>query len=124
MPICEVNGLRSKGAIIFTEIEGNTTIDEDVHAKLKDLSTHPAMVLQSFMARSQGFAIGGQQSGMASVMDMSSVTDMSARSGDAAAPAAAGSIATERATRSATMVRPLRIRSGWDENRFLGPTVK
>ena len=102
-------------------------IEEDVPAKLKDLSTQPAMVPQSSMARSQGFAICGQQSGMASVMDMSLVMDMSARCGDfelTPAPAAAGSIATDRATRSARMVRPLRMGSGLYENRFLSLTVK
>ena len=71
MPICEVNGLRSKGAIIFAKVEGNTMIEEDVPAKLKDLSTQPAMLPQSSMAWSHGFAMGGQQSCMSSVIDMS-----------------------------------------------------
>jgi len=70
--------LRSKGAIIFTEVAGNTMISEDVPAKLKHFSTQVAMLPQSSMAWSHGFALGGQQSCMSPVMDMSSVMDMSA----------------------------------------------
>ena len=89
-------------------------IEEDVPAKLKHFNAQVAMAPQLSMARSHGFAMGGQQSRMSSDMDMSSVTDMSpvvdmfARSGDFAltpAPAAAGSIATDRLIRSARMVR-------------------
>ena len=85
-------------------------IEEDVSAKLKHFKAQVAMVPQLSMAGSHGFAMGGQQSCMLSVMDMSSVLDMSARSGDVEltpAPAAAGSIATDRLTRSARMVRPV-----------------
>ena len=85
-------------------------ISEDVPAKLKHFSTQVAMLPQLSMAWSQGFAMGGQQSCMSSVMDTSSVMDMSAQSGDfelTPAPAAVGSIATDRATRSARMVRPM-----------------
>src|SRR5262249_6360022 len=79
----------------------NTTI-EDVPAKLKHLSAQVAMLPQLSMAFSHGSAFWGQQSGM------SSIADMPAGAGDLTpAPPAAGSSATERATRSARMVRPL-----------------
>jgi hypothetical protein len=58
-------------------------IEEDVPAKLKHFSAQVAMLPQSSMAW-HGFALGGQQSCMSSVMDMSSgiamfsVMDMSA----------------------------------------------
>ena len=84
-------------------------ISEDVLAKLKHFSTQVAMLPQSSMAWSQGFAMGGQQSCMPSVIDMPSVMDMSAWFGDfelTPAPAATGSIATDRATKRARMVRP------------------
>ena len=84
--------------------------EEDVLAKLKHFNAQVAMVPQWSMAGPHGFASGGQQSRMSSVIDTSSVMDMSARSGDfelAPAPAAAGSIATDRLTKSARMVRPV-----------------
>jgi hypothetical protein len=71
VPICEENGLRSKGAIIFAKVAGNTTVEKDVPAKLKHFSAQVAMLPQSSMAWSHGFAMGGQQSGMSSVIDMS-----------------------------------------------------
>jgi len=76
----------------------------DVPRKLKHLSAQVAMAPQSSMAFSHGLALGGQQSGMSSVMEMP------AASGDftlTPALAAAGSIATDRAIRSATMVRAM-----------------
>ena len=90
--------------------------EEDVPAKLKHFSAQVAMVPQWSMAVPHGFASGGQQSCMSSFIDTSSVIDtpsvmdMSARSGVfelAPAPAAAGSIATDRLTKSARMVRPV-----------------
>jgi hypothetical protein len=93
--------LPAKESVIFAEVEGNTII-EDVPAKLKHFSAQVAMVPQPSMAFSHGLDLWGQQS------DMSSVIDMSAGSGDlelTPATPAAGSIATDRATRSARMVR-------------------
>jgi hypothetical protein len=59
---------------------------------------------------------------------MSSIADMSADSGDLAlalAPPAAGRNATDRATRSASMVRPMFMGQTCDKNsRFLGRAVK
>jgi hypothetical protein len=92
--------LPANESVIFAEVEGNTII-EDVPAKLKHFSAQVAMVPQSSMAFSHGLVLWGQQS------DMSSVIDMSTGSGDlelTPAPAA-GSVATDRATRSATIVR-------------------
>jgi len=69
--------------------------------KLKHLSAQVAMVPQSSMAFSHGLALCGQQSGMSSVMEMPAASD------DLTimpALAAAGSIATDRAIRSTTMV--------------------
>jgi hypothetical protein len=94
-------------------------IAEDVPAKLKHFNAQVAMVPQLSMAGSHGFAIGGQHSCMSSAMDMSSVMDMSARSGDfefTPLPAAAGSIATDRLTRSARMVRPMLMDQASREN--------
>jgi hypothetical protein len=79
-------------------------IEEEVPAKLKHFSAQVPIVPQLSMAGSHGFAIGGQQSCISSVMDMS------AWSGDfefTPAPAAAGSIATDRLIRTARMVRPM-----------------
>ena len=84
--------------------------DEDVPATLKHFNAQVAMVPQWSMAGPHGFASGGQQSCMSSLIDTSSVMDMSARSGVfelTPAPAAAGSIATDRLTKSARMVRPV-----------------
>jgi hypothetical protein len=102
--------LCSKGAIIFAKLAGNVMNEEDVPAKLKHFNAQVPMVPQWSMAGPHGFASGGQQSCMSSLIDTSSVMDMSARSGDfelTPAPAAAGSIATDRLTKSATMVRPM-----------------
>ena len=107
-PVCEENGLCSKGAIIFAKLAGNVMNEEDVPAKLKHFNAQVAMVPQWSMAGPHGFASGGQQSCMSSPMDTSSVMDMSAWTGVftlTPAPAAAGSIATERLTKSARMVR-------------------
>jgi hypothetical protein len=52
--------------------------EEDVPAKLKHFSAQVAMEPQLSMAWLHGFASGGQQSCMSSVMDTSSVMDMSA----------------------------------------------
>jgi len=54
--VCEENGLRSKEAIIFTEVAGNTMIEKDVPAKLKHFNAHVAMVAQLSIAGSHGFA--------------------------------------------------------------------
>jgi len=79
-------------------------IEDNVPTKLKHFSTQVAMAAQSSMAFPHGFALCGQQS------DMSSIMDMSAGSGDLAltpAPPAAGSIATDKAIRTARIVRPM-----------------
>jgi hypothetical protein len=95
--------LAASGIVMLAKAEGNTMIDDAMPAKLKHFSAHVAMLPQLSMAFSHGLALGGQQSGMPSI------TDMSAGSGDLTftpAPTAAGSIATARAMRSARMVRP------------------
>ncbi len=102
LPVCEENELVANDAVIFAEVDGNTIVEDDVPAKLKHFSAQVAMVPQSSMAFSHGLALWGQQS------DISSVIDMSVGSGDlelTPAPLAAGSIATDRATRSARIVR-------------------
>jgi recombinational DNA repair protein RecT len=100
VPVCEENGLLAKNAVIFTQAEGKTMIEDNVPAKLKHLSTQVAMAAQSSM---HGLAFCGQQSVISSIMDMS------AASGDLAlTPAlpAAGSVATDKAIRTARIVRP------------------
>jgi len=102
--------LCSKGAIIFAKLAGNVMNEEDVPAKLKHFNAQFAMVPQWSMAGPHGFASGGQQSCMSSLIDTSWVMDMSAWSGVfelTPAAAAAGSIATDRLTRTARMVRPM-----------------
>src|SRR4051812_22489186 len=111
-PVCEENGLCSKGAIIFAKLAGKVMNEEDVPATLKHFNAQVAMVPQWSMAGPHGFASGGQQSCMSPPIDTSSVMGMSTWSGDferAPAPAAAGSIATDRLTKSARMVRPTRM---------------
>jgi hypothetical protein len=94
----------AKNVAIFAQAEGETMIEDNVPAKLKHLSTQVAMAAQSSMAFSHGFALCGQQSVISSIMDMS------IGSGDLTltpAPLAAGSIATDKARRSARIVRPM-----------------
>ena len=79
-------------------------IEDNVPAKLKHFSTQLAMAAQSSMAFSHGVALCGQQSVISSIMDMP------AGSGDLTlvpAPLAAGSIATDKAIRTARIVRPV-----------------
>jgi len=95
--------LLAKNAVIFAQAEGKTMIEDNVPAKLKHLSTQVAMAAQSSIAFSHGLALCGQQSVISSIMDMS------AASGDFAltpAAPAAGSIATDKAIRTARIVRP------------------
>jgi hypothetical protein len=95
--------LAANDAVIVAKAEGNT-MTADVPRKLKHLSAQVAMAPQSSMAFSHGLALGGQQSGMSSVMEMP------AASGDfTLTPAlpAAGRVATDTAIRSVTMVRAM-----------------
>jgi hypothetical protein len=85
---------------IFAEVDGNTMFENDVAAKLKHFRAQAAIEVQSSMALSQGLALGGQQS-------MSAMADVSADLTLMRAPATAGSIATDRAIRTARMVRPM-----------------
>jgi hypothetical protein len=91
---------------IPAELEGNTMLKNDVGAKLKHFSAQVAIEPQSPVVLSQGLAAWGQQSDMSSMADVSAA-DMSADLTPRRAPAAAGSIATDRAIRSARMVRPM-----------------
>ena len=89
---------------ILAKLEGNTMVENDVVAKLKHFSAQAAIEAQSSMPLSQGLALWGQQSGMSSIADMAVISaDLTLWR----APAAAGSIATDRAIRSARMVRPM-----------------
>ena len=109
LPICDENGLLPNKGVIFAKVAGNAMVDDDVAAKPKHFSAQVAMVPQSSMALSHGFAFGQQSC-------MSSIADMSACAGDLTltpAPAAAGSSATETATRSARMVRPMLMGQAW-----------
>jgi hypothetical protein len=82
--------------------------ENDVVAVLKHFKAQVAIEAQPSMALSQGLVMGGQQS-MSSMVD---VADMSVGLTLARAPAAAGNIATDRAIRSARMVRPVLINQG------------
>jgi hypothetical protein len=94
------------GAGILAALEGNTMLEHDVSAKLKHFRAQAAIEAQSPMALSQGLVMGGQQS------DMSSIADISVDWTATRAPAPAGSIATDRAIRSARMVRPMLMDQG------------
>jgi hypothetical protein len=75
-------------------------MSEDAPTKLKHFTRQVAMAPQSSIALSQGLGIGGQQSGMSSTTDV--------RSGDLTltpTSLAAGTTATEKATRKARMSR-------------------
>src|SRR5436190_6688030 len=77
-------------------------IEDAVPENVKHLSAHITIEEQPSIALSQGFAVCGQQS-------VSSIADMSAVSVDfTAAPTtpAAGSMAIDKAIRSANIVRP------------------
>jgi hypothetical protein len=63
--------LVANDAVIFAEVDGNSIVEDDVPVKLKHFSAQVAMVAQSSIAFSHGFALWGQQS-MSSVMDMPS----------------------------------------------------
>jgi hypothetical protein len=121
VPVCEENGLPANGVAIFAKVEGNTMIEDDPLQKLKHFSAHVAMLPQSSIW-AHGVALLGQQSCISSIMDDSdSAGDLELTP----APPTAGSIATDRAIRSARMVRPMLMGSGLDENNsFPGPGVK
>jgi hypothetical protein len=106
LPVCEENESIAIESGIFAELEGNTMLKNDVGAKLKHFSAQVAIEAQSPVALSQGLAVWGQQSDMSSMADVSAA-DMSADLTPRRAPAAAGSIATDTAIRSARMVRPM-----------------
>jgi hypothetical protein len=99
---------------IFAELDGNTMFENDAPAKPKHFSAQVAidaqspMTLSQVLALSQVSAIWGQQSGM-------SMADISVESADLTLMRApAGSIATDRAIRSARMVRPM-LMDLWSE---------
>jgi hypothetical protein len=89
-------------ACIFAALEENTMFENDVAAKLKHIRAQAAIEAQSPIALSQGRVMGGQQS----MSSMADVADISVGMTLTRAPTAAGSIATDRAIRSARMVRP------------------
>jgi len=122
-----VNGLTAIEASILAELEGNTMVENDVVAKLKHVREQVAIEAQSPMALSQGLALSqrsamwGQQSGMSAMADISVISP------DATvmrAPAAAGSIATDRAIKSAKRVRPVLMVYTGENSRLLGLVVK
>jgi hypothetical protein len=49
--------LAANAAVIFAEVDGNRIVDDNVPAKLKHFSAQVAMVAQSSMAFSHGFAL-------------------------------------------------------------------
>jgi hypothetical protein len=121
VPVVEENELLENGVAIFAEVEGNTMIEDDAPEKLKHFSAHVAMLPQSSIWV-HGFALLGQQSCISSIMDAS---DGAGNLELTPTLPAAGSIATDRAIRSARMVRPMHMGQGLDENNsFPGPGVK
>src|SRR5262249_33435565 len=101
LPICERNELLSNCGLTLAAIDQNATIDEAVCENPKHLRAQAAIEAQPSIALSQGLASGGQQS--------SPIADMSDIPADFRAtpiPAAAGSMATDRAITNARMVRP------------------
>ena len=105
MPACELNGFVSKAGPKFAMCEGKMMAKDAV---LEHLSAQVAMDEQPSIVLSQGFALCGQQS-------ISSMADISAISVDftaAPTPPAAGSTATDKAIRSANMIRTRFMASG------------
>jgi hypothetical protein len=49
--------LLTNDVVIFVEVEGKTIVDDDVPVKLKHFRAQVAMVAQSSMAFSHGFAL-------------------------------------------------------------------
>jgi hypothetical protein len=101
----------------FTTSDGNTIPEWENPEKLKHFSGQVAMEEQSPHTLSHGFVLCGQQS-MSSIAAMLATSDFAT----AAALPAIGSIATERAIRSATMVRATFMES--KNSRFHRPAVK
>ena len=94
----------ANGVVILEKAEANTMMDDDAPAKLEHFSAQIAMAPQCSMAFSHGSALWGQQSGM------SSITDMPAGCAGLRfnpAPLAAGNIPTDRAIKSARVMRPV-----------------
>ena len=88
--------------------KGNRKGAEEMVERPKHVSAHAAIEPQSAIDLSHGLALG-QQSDISSAADMSPEVNIAAISGDFAgnaAPPATGSIATEIATTSASIVRP------------------
>src|SRR5437899_2058752 len=86
---------------------GDTT-SENSGPKKPAHSMHPGIDAQSSMALPDGWLLCGQQSAMSSIADMSSaIADMSIALTEAPAWPAAGSMATDQAIRSATMMRAM-----------------
>jgi hypothetical protein len=86
---------------------GNTMFENVVPGKAKHLSAHVAIEQQSSIALS-GLVLLGQQSMSCAAERCAIATEFMAT---LAAPAA-GSMATDRATKSARRVRPMRMESG------------
>jgi hypothetical protein len=80
---------------------GSTSSDRNGPVKLQHLSAQAAMDVQSSIVRSHGLPWSGQQS------CIGSETDISLDFVFNVAPPATGSIATETATTTANMVRPM-----------------
>lgn len=92
------------------EISGKIRSEKDAFAAPSDCRPHIAIDMQPLIALSQGGASGGQQSWPASE------AETSAGCGLGMAPPAIGSMTTEKATRTAKMVRPMCITAFVREN--------
>jgi hypothetical protein len=102
LPVCEPSVFVSKAGRKSATSDVKIMAEDVVPENGKHLSAHVAIEAQPSIALSRGFAFCGQQS-------MSSIPDMSAISVDfkgALTPPAAGSMATDKAIRSANTVRP------------------
>jgi hypothetical protein len=94
---------------MFEKYNGNGKGEEEAVERPRHVTAHATIEPQSAIDLSQGLALG-QQSDISSPADMSPEADIAVISADFAgnvAPPATGSIATETAIKSASIVRPM-----------------
>jgi hypothetical protein len=101
LPDCECTAPVTSNGTVLAEIGGSTSSEKKGPVKLQHLSAQAAMDVQSSIVWSHGLSWSGQQS------RIGSETDISLDFVFKVTPPATGSIATETATVTANMVRPM-----------------
>lgn len=104
LPPCGLNGFAADAGFSNATDNGKVTGDATVSENVKHLSAHVAIDAQPSIALSHGLALCGQQS-MSSIAAMSAMSVRGADLTTVPMTPAAGSVATERAIRSANIKR-------------------